>query len=1335
MFYLPRDRADAQGRGWESLRASDFPWPLPGDAFWRILGGATDAARSTHGIYRRKLGFYASDPPTWLIAIEGDGTSASEDRVAYMVQAGADLFPLTGRSDVIHELNERLGGPRPEQVVDYVDFFSSFVGGDEGPFLVPRNDAERAELFAADTFAEDAARTRAALVLGSESAAAHLELPPCKLERLAGDGETASVEAHIVYGSAIFMGRFSVAVDGAIEMVDDEPLGALQTVTRHRFVEHDGSSWLLREWGSRQKERITARVFLDRVFCGESHEADYSRPGIRDLEVSGDVVFPGCRPLPWLHCRGVDFRGSVVMDDCTASDRVLFEDCRVLGAFSARRAQFAKSLGLRRCQFLALTTERGQAASLERDRWGMASFGMPVALCLDSARIESDLDLERSTCHATLRARRMSVGADANLAGVRVLPLVVELAQPDKEFTYAVSSTAVALDLSDGEFRGAVNLGCAFDHTASSQMSSLPRHCHRPVVVGSVLLEGVRIEASLWLRGLGVLRPGKVRGADDHTAYFSLRLARIGGSLQNYGPPSLVWPPPTRVLGHADLTCATFGNYAELATFCITGDLDMGALEAQALFLNARWERDARPDDEFGGAEAWFDYSNGHPEARADHWRYCYVGGRIALNNARISGGLFGSGLQALGGLHALDGAQFGSIKVYPLVWLESVDDAEKEGSKQQVMRRHRPRFGALEFETAKITGTLEVFDTDIGRHLLLNNTTVAGGINLYGSDEMLAPCVTMFRDMGYTNDEAQLRSYIAPQLVTPALSTRVGFDPRHEPGSLSITGCEIGGSVELRNVRAAAHILLDDSRIAGDLATAPALVVGGAEQKMAEVFENGQRAITPVLNLEGCKAAVLMVHGQCIDQLAGQQPDENMGEMTLRTECRRFVFDGLNCGGDVRLWRVAASRAISGRHAEVAGKLSLHVVGAGMDSAWLRGSGEDGKEVMLERACFQQLSLVEPFPRNVKMRGIQVTHWDPSPGLQEEAAAAGGVDWERKAELMQKLLDRMPLPEPSVYLDVERHFRSLGHDDQADGFYSAMRERQAHGQEQAEDVTPVLWAWLAVLALPLGWLLLQLARGEAEQFTTAGLVLGLLAPWLLAYLAPPRPSVVGEQSWLPRLKLSASQVGGGALIVAIVLVFVSETLRAVLAVAALTFWVHLIVLLPFAVASRRLRSLVLGRLMMKLGTGYGTASHRLVVAWAFMILLPMAVVLHEPRNVEPTLFARGALKATADYQPNADQWRWDMMEPPPIWAWMAIEATVPIISLGAEDKWETADNPPAILACVPVSGQACRDIVVPFGTSPIQIEAFLRLIGWIFWPLTVTGVAAAFVHRRKQGA
>ncbi len=79
---------------------------------------------------------------------------------------GPISLALTGGSNVIHELNERLGGPRDGYVLDYVEFFCSFVAGDEGPFVVPRTDEERDEVATQDGFAEHSLRLQQRLILG-----------------------------------------------------------------------------------------------------------------------------------------------------------------------------------------------------------------------------------------------------------------------------------------------------------------------------------------------------------------------------------------------------------------------------------------------------------------------------------------------------------------------------------------------------------------------------------------------------------------------------------------------------------------------------------------------------------------------------------------------------------------------------------------------------------------------------------------------------------------------------------------------------------------------------------------------------------------------------------------------------------------------------------------------------------------------------------------------------------------------------------------------------------------------------------------------------------------
>ena len=1381
MFYLPRDRNTAASRGWVRLTAADFAWPMPGDAFWRAVGSRDGADASAQVVYRRQLHCYAADPPAYLIAVDGGvRADAGGDRVAYMVQAGTHLLALTGGSNVIHELNERLGGPRDGYVLDYVEFFCSFVAGDEGPFVVPRTDEERDEVATQDGFAEHSLRLQQRLILGDGVSAPsppreRQSLPPALLQLLPDDElegaraaaekagwsdleHTAFARAHVIYGSGMFAATFAVAPGGNIEMLDDDPLLALQTVARHRFVEDGGTSWLVRDWGGRGRQRIDAAEFLERVYATGSDSLPRAAcPSFGHLEVTGDVVFPGCRPLPWLHCLDIDFRGSVILDDCHATDRVDFESCRILGTFSARRATFDKSLALRRCQVMALCSDSGRPPAQEQDRWGSREFGGPVAACLDSARIAIDLDLERTTCHASLRGRRLVVGGNACLSGLRVLPTVVALpssgaadaVEPEGRVSFAASSSPALLDLSDSEYGGSVSLNCALDHAAIVQMKRFAPYCHRPIVVGILRLDGARIGGSLWIRGLGVLRLRNTRGGEAHVAQFTLRQARVAGGLQNYENLAFAMPP-TRILGEVDLSFAEFANYAQFDGFFITGDLEFGATTAQSVSLRAEWTVPLpAPDAEHGGAESWFDYTGGRPDAVVGSWRPCYVGGNVNFNNARISGTVFITGGWIDGTLWARDGARLGSLLFGPSVSL--LTEAQPDGSALG-LERHPARVGVIELDTAEINGTVAVLETEVGMRASFTNSRIAGDLDFYGTATLQRSIERHLRS-GYTWQDPNypIADFIEGKLASAPPVTVIGSRAALGQGALCVSGSTIGGSVDLRNVRVQDDLRIEDTSIAGDLATARGRVLGGPDQRLFQALEGGQRAVTPILDLEGCRAAVLDVHGECIDQVVESQPADERGEFSIRTECRRFVFDALQCRGDAHLWRLRARRAISGRHAEVSGSLSFYVPGEGAGPLPARGDGSGERSVNLERASFEQLTIVEPFPPNVYLRGIRVGQWSPKSGVPAPTTdtSARKVDWAERADLMLKILDRMPEREiePAVYLDVERYFRESGQDGLADAIYCALRDRQAAEEESNCGSERALRIWFALLLLPIA-LLVPAVLGlsgaaswlpvTAHGSTLLGLLSGLLAPWLLVWANPPRKAGAVASAAGPRA--AATGVPRGVLRLGIMLVvalalLLSETVQVVVTIGALTFWIHVVLLVPPLVASERLRALVLGRLMQRLGTAWGTAPHRLVLVWLLLLLAPLAIVLHEPRNIEPTLLARGTLKLPADARPDAAAWSWDGIEAPPTWVWMAVESTIPIISIGAEDKWEAADGPPVVLACVEPgpSGAPCRDVVVPFGSSAKQVETFLRLIGWIFWPLAAAGFAASFIHRRKS--
>ncbi len=981
-----------------------------------------------------------------------------------------------------------------------------------------------------------------------------------------------------------------------------------------------------------------------------------------------------------------------------------------------------------------------------------------MAACLDSARIAIDLDLERTTCHASLRGRRLVVGGNACLSGLRVLPTVVALpssgaadaVEPEGRVSFAASSSPALLDLSDSEYGGSVSLNCALDHAAIVQMKRFAPYCHRPIVVGILRLDGARIGGSLWIRGLGVLRLRNTRGGEAHVAQFTLRQARIAGGLQNYENLAVrdaADADPGRgrpvVRGVREL-CAVrrLLHHRRPRVRCDHGAVGQPARGMELSHCRPRTRSTVAQSPGSTTPAA-------RPDAVVGSWRPCYVGGNVNFNNARISGTVFVTGGWIDGTLWARDGARLGSLLFGPSVSL--LTEAQPDGSALG-LERHPARVGVIELDTAEINGTVAVLETEVGTRASFTNSRIAGDLDFYGTATLQRSIERHLRS-GYTWQDPNypIADFIEGKLASAPPVTVIGSRAALGQGALCVSGSTIGGSVDLRNVRVQDDLRIEDTSIAGDLATARGRVLGGPDQRLFQALEGGQRAVTPILDLEGCRAAVLDVHGECIDQVVESQPADERGEFSIRTECRRFVFDALQCRGDAHLWRLRARRAISGRHAEVSGSLSFYVPGEGAGPLPARGDGSGERSVNLERASFEQLTIVEPFPPNVYLRGIRVGQWSPKSGVPAPTTdtSARKVDWAERADLMLKILDRMPEREiePAVYLDVERYFRESGQDGLADAIYCALRDRQAAEEESNCGSERALRIWFALLLLPIA-LLVPAVLGlsgaaswlpvTAHGSTLLGLLSGLLAPWLLVWANPPRKAGAVASAAGPRA--AATGVPRGVLRLGIMLVvalalLLSETVQVVVTIGALTFWIHVVLLVPPLVASERLRALVLGRLMQRLGTAWGTAPHRLVLVWLLLLLAPLAIVLHEPRNIEPTLLARGTLKLPADARPDAAAWAWDGIEAPPTWVWMAVESTIPIISIGAEDKWEAADGPPVVLACVEPgpSGAPCRDVVVPFGSSAKQVETFLRLIGWIFWPLAAAGFAASFIHRRKS--
>jgi AAA+ superfamily predicted ATPase len=140
-----------------------------------------------------------------LVHLEGAFLPIVEHREDVFALWGEDgeFLLLDGTSTPIYTANDRQGLQLTEETVaDYVRLFCFAVRGAEGPFSL----FEEASEAALKEEPEFAATAKPLSVTGRNAEGQFL------------------LDATVVYGGAVFSAQFAVAVDGAISMVDDQPL-------------------------------------------------------------------------------------------------------------------------------------------------------------------------------------------------------------------------------------------------------------------------------------------------------------------------------------------------------------------------------------------------------------------------------------------------------------------------------------------------------------------------------------------------------------------------------------------------------------------------------------------------------------------------------------------------------------------------------------------------------------------------------------------------------------------------------------------------------------------------------------------------------------------------------------------------------------------------------------------------------------------------------------------------------------------------------------------------------------------------------------------------------
>lgn len=116
---------------------------------------------------------------------------------------------LDGSSSPIHEyLSERTLKLDESKVKEYLRFFTFFVRGAEGPFLVVEDQMD--SYFPRNGFQQAPEKLKAIL--------SHIRTGTC-----AKRGEDYECNAHVMYSNAFFHAKFVIAAKGQIKMTDDDP--------------------------------------------------------------------------------------------------------------------------------------------------------------------------------------------------------------------------------------------------------------------------------------------------------------------------------------------------------------------------------------------------------------------------------------------------------------------------------------------------------------------------------------------------------------------------------------------------------------------------------------------------------------------------------------------------------------------------------------------------------------------------------------------------------------------------------------------------------------------------------------------------------------------------------------------------------------------------------------------------------------------------------------------------------------------------------------------------------------------------------------------------------
>lgn len=177
-----------------------------------IDGKHSVSIETTH-VARHSLAFYKN---VTLIRIK-DPAWMPKNLFIYYLDHNGDFYRLNGTSPPIHEVNAKAPVDiTSDNALHYLRFFTFFVRGEEGPFVIAEspNDVYVPKLDDMARGMRDSMRSvfagtlRPAEYVGKDEMGNHL------------------CDAVVYYSNALFNANFVVRADGMVEMLDDEPIAA-----------------------------------------------------------------------------------------------------------------------------------------------------------------------------------------------------------------------------------------------------------------------------------------------------------------------------------------------------------------------------------------------------------------------------------------------------------------------------------------------------------------------------------------------------------------------------------------------------------------------------------------------------------------------------------------------------------------------------------------------------------------------------------------------------------------------------------------------------------------------------------------------------------------------------------------------------------------------------------------------------------------------------------------------------------------------------------------------------------------------------------------------------